>query len=172
MFMRGLGREIHHCSESNLCPTRDSDWHLPSHKETFLALVHWIYQPRRRRLFMRVDNRNWLFCLASGWLQVAKWNDFSARRQMGIVCDTVWWANHFLKWGEHIVPCITLLFVFQWRGLFLTYYVGCCSFEREAGPKKKKKKPIMHHNKQKWHNRMKLFMLSSLKTEACNYCVC
>lgn len=36
MFMRGLGREIHHCRESSLYPAWESDWHLPSCKEFFL----------------------------------------------------------------------------------------------------------------------------------------
>lgn len=62
MFMRGLGREIHHCGESNLCPTQDSDWHLPSCKETLLALVHWIRQPPHRPLFIWAENCSCLFC--------------------------------------------------------------------------------------------------------------
>lgn len=36
-FMRGLGREIHHGGESNLCPTRDSDGRVPTHKGTSLG---------------------------------------------------------------------------------------------------------------------------------------
>lgn len=62
MFMKSLGREIHHCREGNLSPAWDSDWHLPAHKETFLALAHWICQAVCRPLFIWADNCSWLFC--------------------------------------------------------------------------------------------------------------
>lgn len=43
---------------------------------------------------------------------------FHIGRYIRTACHTVWWASHFLKWVEHVVPCIMLFFndrVYFWR---------------------------------------------------------
>lgn len=120
MFMKSLGREIHHCREGNLSPAWDSDWHLPAHKETCLALAHWICQPMCRALFIWTDNCSWLFCSRAGdykllsemisisavkW-ECCVWHSLVSKPlpQMGRTCCT-----------QHIT-----VVVFQWTQLFLT----------------------------------------------------
>lgn len=120
MFMRSLGREIHHCRESNLCPTRDSDWHLPSHKETFLALAHWICQPMCRPLFIWADSCNWLFC---SWA-----DDYKLLCEMVSISgvkwkDCVWHSlvrQPLPQMGRTYCTLHAAVVVFQWTGLFLT----------------------------------------------------
>lgn len=114
MFMRGLGREIHHCRESNLCPAWDSDWHLPHHKET---LVPEIPQPTCIPLLIWAGKYSWWLCPRVDEYKLLSEMILLSGTTWKITCDTFWWANHFLKWGEHIVLCLPLLF-FNEQGYF------------------------------------------------------
>ncbi len=140
MFMRSLGREIHHCGESNLCPTRDSDWHLPSCKETFLTLVHWIHQPLHRPLFIWAENCSCLFCLwADDYKLLSEMISISGVKRGLRVTQSSEQTTSSNR--ENILYYVQHCCCFSMRGLFLTYYVICDIFMHEAGWKTS---PVQH----------------------------
>lgn len=95
--MRGLGREIHHGGESNLCPTRDGDGRVPPHKGTSLrALASGPFIVHRR-------GGGQLIILAVSGGATTEQNSSKycvcVKRQR-VVCKAACRANHFLKKGD------------------------------------------------------------------------
>lgn len=137
MFMRGLGRGIHHCRENTFYPAQESDWHLQSRTVLLrFSCVEFVVHCTSQRSF---GQKTTAVCFVSSCL--AKWFQYR------IACDTVWWANHFLKWGEHTVLCISTV-VFNEEDYFwlTTYFVVFMGAHFELSPPQTLYSCIFLHN--------------------------
>lgn len=77
------------------------------------------------------------FVILAHELHVSLWNSFNISSQMWIAYEKICWAIHFLKFGEHVVVCITQLLFFTEEGYFWPNMYFAKLLRREAGWKTK-----------------------------------